>query len=402
MYGTPVEVRKNPSSTTWYDATILDVLGTNIKIGFEDNVWRSREVPSYSVRRRPQDDYSDGFTPEIGDVVEVLVPASDSNPRGWSLGRVKAIKKSFFFVAFMGSQKAVRDLIVERESIRPVNTEPSIDTTGMVRRQVSADPELHRWMQSEDCAGCLSSVQSRCRLLLAAALEPEPELGGGEEPEIVLVGSDRDVELAAKLLEMIHLKYYVDIVRHPRQISQLQERLAQLRRRCLNRHRATFTQPPPGSLPRIRAQIRAQTLASLPRVRREHGVDVQLEESGPEPGAGPPVTQVSIEGPSEAAVQRAREELEVVTRRMAVTAEEAACILGKSFQTIKQIGRDTNLQCMRFDDQTYSLELCGLREQIDQALKRISQECSYLAVRESRSEENAVNWRGSDDDAQKE
>lgn len=64
MIGPSVEVRKNPKSTTWYNAAILDINAESIKVSFEDQIWASREVPALSVRRCPQENANDDFDPE--------------------------------------------------------------------------------------------------------------------------------------------------------------------------------------------------------------------------------------------------------------------------------------------------------------------------------------------------
>merc|ERR1719464_2225507 len=188
-HGTAVEVRKNPKSTTWYNATILDIHGENIRVGFED-----------------------GFDPQVEEVVEVLVSASESNPSGWSVGRVKQIKDTFFYVGFMGNMRGAQDLIVERSSLRRVNTEASVDTSQLVRRLVPVAMALHSWIYTQDAVGCLREVQSTARLFFASCIGRE----AGDErspPEVVLVGNERAVELARKLLVQIHFKNQVEMLR---------------------------------------------------------------------------------------------------------------------------------------------------------------------------------------------
>lgn len=385
--GTPVEVRKNPHSTTWYNATILDVVGKNIKVGFEDDVWPTKLVPSYSVRRCPQDDDWLDFDPQVDDAVEVLVTASKGNPSGWALGRVKAIRNSFFFIGFMGSHKAAQDLIVERESLRPVNGEPSIDTTGMVRRLLPAKPELHHWIHSKDFRGCLTSVRLKCRLLLATWVEAEP--GAEPEVEILLIGYDRGVELAVKLFVMIHFKNQVEMARFDAQCEKFDRRLSELKRIHGSMHRETFPLEP---------RLTRQLLGRAREVRARLGVEAKLQERVPNPNGGPPVTMVTLIGPTQQAVMEAKDELEFITDRIPVKDEEQVrWILGKNFQNIKSIARDTHLQYMKFDDLTNSLELCGLREQIKNAKNLIYEHCSYLPVYQSIGEERqAIRQREED------
>merc|ERR1719464_2599579 len=212
-HGTAVEVRKNPKSTTWYNAMILDIHGENIRVGFEDGIWPAREVPAYSVRKCPPEGSDEGFDPQVEEVVEVLVSASESNPSGWSVGRVKQkIQDTFFYVGFMGNMRGAQDLIVERSSLRRVNTEASVDTSQLVRRLVPVATALHSWIYTQDAVGCLREVQSTARLFFASCIGRE----AGDErspPEVVLVGNERAVELARKLLVQIHFKNQVEMLR---------------------------------------------------------------------------------------------------------------------------------------------------------------------------------------------
>merc|ERR1719238_2720297 len=131
-----VEVRKNDKATTWYNARILDVSSEPnnlIKVGFENKIWADREVPASCVRNCPLDKCDPGsFDPQVGEVVEVRVNASDNNPSGWSLGRVKNIKNSFHFISFEGATRT-QDLIVEKEVLRKVNKQLPIDSSKLQR-----------------------------------------------------------------------------------------------------------------------------------------------------------------------------------------------------------------------------------------------------------------------------
>ncbi|CAE7786088.1 Fxr2 [Symbiodinium necroappetens] len=173
FHGTPVEVRKNQKSTTWYSGELIDINGEDrIKVRFEEDIWPIREVPASSVRRLPDDTGSEDFNPQVDEAVEVLLSATDSNPSGWALGKVKTIKNSFYFITFDPTQKGKQDLIVERKALRRTSPEQQLDVSSMIRKLLPVDPDLHGWIRSQDSSGCLNHVQNKCNLLVANCAEP--------------------------------------------------------------------------------------------------------------------------------------------------------------------------------------------------------------------------------------
>merc|ERR1719414_191296 len=140
----------------------------------------------------------------------------------------------------MGNMRGAQDLIVERSSLRRVNTEASVDTSQLVRRLVPVAPALHNWIYTQDAVGCLREVQSTARLFFASCIGRE----AGDErspPEVVLVGNERAVELARKLLVQIHFKNQVEMLRFHEHKMRFQERLEDCKRWCEGMHREVFT-----------------------------------------------------------------------------------------------------------------------------------------------------------------
>jgi len=223
--GVTVEVRKNPKSTTWYNATILDINGDKILVGFEDSIWQNREVPSLSVRRCPLEIEGDDFDPQIDDMVEVMVSASDINPSGWSQGRVKTITNSFYFISFTGNHKGTQELIVEKKALRRLNGQSPIDTQLLIRKTIPVEKELHSWVRSQDSLGCLSHVQNKGKLLVASCINMEPD--AAEPPQVLLVGDEHAVDLGEKLLVLIHFKNQLEMQRFHDQREVLIQRLAE-------------------------------------------------------------------------------------------------------------------------------------------------------------------------------
>mmetsp|Transcript_103190 Transcript_103190/g.328176 ORF Transcript_103190/g.328176 Transcript_103190/m.328176 type:complete len:419 (-) Transcript_103190:56-1312(-) len=371
MYGTPVEVRKKPDSTIWYNAVMLDVEGNNITVAFEEKVWPSREQPAYSVRMCPADLLGDGFDPGMDEAVEVLVPASKSNPSGWVLGRVKAINSSFYLIGFLGRSDSVQDLIVERASLRPASTEPSINTSRLVRTKVPVDQVLHSWVGTEDFVEFLKGLQIQCKLLLASWTQ-----SGASEAQVLLIGLERAVELAVKLLVLVYLPNQAEMRRAEGRLDALRAKLARVKKQHASRHNCSFD---------IELRLRQQLLSRAKPLRTRLKVNVWLKDV--DRANGHSFARVFISGPSEEAVQEARDELEYVTDRVPLLEEQVSWILGKSFQNIKSIARDTKLQYLRYDDARSCLELCGIRGQIEDAKSLIAERLTYLPVYQRLTEE---------------
>mmetsp|Transcript_71488 Transcript_71488/g.128687 ORF Transcript_71488/g.128687 Transcript_71488/m.128687 type:complete len:522 (-) Transcript_71488:63-1628(-) len=376
MHGAAVEVRKNPKSTTWYNAVLLDINGENIRVGFEDDIWPSREVPACSVRRCPEEHSGDDFDPNVDEVVEVMVSASESNPSGWALGRVKTIKNSFYFIGFAGTQKGKQDLIVERNALRRANSESLVDLSTMVRRCIPVDPELHLWINSQDSLGCLSHVQNKGRLLVANCTHVEP--GAKRDPEVLLIGGEREVDLGEKLLQL-HFKNQIEMQRFHEQREQLMERLAERRQWYSAQHQEVFTVEQ-----NLVGRLIGKKGENIRDIRDRHGVEIHIEET--ESWEKRPAT-VTVTGETAESVKAAREDLEFVSVRIDVDKDQVGWILGKGYSTIMEIARKTDLHHARYDDKTSSLELCGLRHQVEDAKLLISVHKEYLSVYQDMDEE---------------
>mmetsp|Transcript_20134 Transcript_20134/g.35736 ORF Transcript_20134/g.35736 Transcript_20134/m.35736 type:complete len:538 (-) Transcript_20134:78-1691(-) len=384
MHGTPVEVRKNVKSTTWYNAVLLDVNGDDVRVGFEDDIWPSRDVPASSVRRCPEDSGEDDFSPQIDEVVEVLVSASESNPSGWAHGRVKTIKNSFYFITFTSTsstQKAKQDLIVERNALRRANGEKPLDVSKIFRKLIPVDPELHQWIRSQDSLGCLSHVQSKGQLLVATCSNTEATTE--KDPEVLLLGGEREVQLGEKLLTTIHFKYQIEMQRFHEERDRLMERLAQQRQWYSAQHQEVFSVDQS-----LVGKIIGKKGENINDIRERHGVEVYIEDTTSSSSRGArPMSTITVTGETAESVKAARDELEFITVKIPVEADQVGWILGKGYQTITDIAKKTELHHARYDGSSNSLELCGLRHQVEDAKLLISVHREYLPVYQDMDEE---------------
>lgn len=375
-----VEVQKTPGSTTWYNAIVVDIDGNNIRVEFEDDVWPANDFPSSSVRRCPSTP-SEEFVPKVSEPLEVWVPASESNPGGWSLGELKKIKnKSFYFVALEGSAKGPQDTIVERDGIRKVSTEPTIADTNLVRKLIAVDRELHSWIRSQDSIGCLNDVQIKGKLLIASCTHNRPDARGS--PKVTLVGDEHSVALGEKLLVEIHFKHQITMQRFHVHRDKLMEYLSQRENRYKGLHKEVFTVDT-GFV----GKIIGKKGENIKRIREELEVNVLITD--PQGDDKWNVTTITVSGESADVVKKAREEMEYIVVKIPIEPEQVGWIVGKGYQNLTEIANKTQLWYARFDDHSGSIELCGLRHQVEDAKMMISVHRDYLLVYKDMSEERS-------------
>lgn len=375
MHSPIVEVRKNPKSTTWYNAVMVDMSEGNIRVRFEDEVWLSREVPAHSVRFCPDPD-DDGFNPVTDDMVEVKTDATKSQPSAWSLGRVKNVKNLFYFIAFVGAQKDMQDPIVERGAIRRVSNQQSIDPSKYVRRLVLVPQELHRWICTQDSQGCLSHMQAKARLLIASTLDTEPD--GKCQPKVLLIGDECAINLSEKLLELVHFKNQANMQRYHDLREGFMERLAQKKQHHQTQHKEVFV-----VAQHIVGRIIGKKGENINLVRKQHRVEIEVLDDDGTRG----YCTVTVTGPTAEAVRGARGELEFITEFIPLEREEVGWVLGKGLQNITEIAKKTDLHYARYNDDTGCIELCGLKHQVEAAAMLINVHCDYLHVYQDMDDE---------------
>uniref|UniRef100_A0A7S1L6X3 K Homology domain-containing protein n=1 Tax=Alexandrium catenella TaxID=2925 RepID=A0A7S1L6X3_ALECA len=377
--GLYVEIQKTPESTTWYNGYVVDIEGENIRVEFEDDVWPADDYPTTSVRRCPSVRSGESWTPKVDEPLEVLVPATESSPSGWALAQLKKIKqKSFFFVALEGLLKGPQDMIVEREGVRRVSTEPTIAASGLVRKLVAVDRELHSWLRSQDSIGCLNDVQIKGKLLLASCTHYRPNAKGS--PKVTLVGDEHSVALGEKLLVDIHFKHQITMQRFHTHRDRLMEYLSQKENHYKGQFKETFTVDAS-----FVGRIIGKKGENIKRIREVHEVNVLIQD--PQEDERWNVTTITVSGEQEEPVQKAKEEMEYIVVKVPIDPQQVGWIVGKGYQNLTDIATKTGLCSSRFDDQSSSIELCGLRHQVEDAKMMISVHRDYLLVYQDMSEE---------------
>lgn len=376
-----VEVRKNAQSTTWYNARVEDIVGDNIRVSFEDDVWPAREVPCDSVRRRPPSrPEDDGFALEVEESVEIYVDASEMNPSAWALGRVTGKKHDFFYVSLQtaGGKGASTDRIVEKSALRMPSEEPQLGTHGLVRRVVEVEEDLYDWVCSEDSLGCLADVKVKCGLVVAACAgsRDDPE----DSPRVLLIGEESGVDLGERLLTMIHFKNQAQMQLFDRHREILLARLEELQHTRNKLHYEIFDVDSS-----VAGRIIGKKGERLKQLKEKHGVDIILRDI--EAKKGEQRTRVTVSGECKEATKKAREEMEFVIATVPIQPDEVGWVLGKGMVWMKEVAKMTELQYARYNDKANALELCGLQSQVDDAMMLISVHREYLPVKQDMDKE---------------
>jgi hypothetical protein len=395
-----VEVKKNSESTTWYDAHILDIniKGGYVTVSFDAGGWEDRDVPSSLVRKRPilTSPVVSNFDPQVNDPIEVRIVAGTESPAGWALGRVKAIKATFYFIGFEGT---TRDLIVEKDSIRPVFSckDLAIDLTKCLRATVPVDKELFDWTESDDAINCLKQVQEKSGLLHVGIISNNHN--GQVNYDIVLVGDDNSIR-RAKLLLSVHLKHQRDIQafasRKDKKLKILQERKKKFE--VLDSLEFTVDESLVGL-------IIGKGGENIQRVCKKFNVDVrvvdpatgededQLDTTNTTPstdrksgttkakGKGKGVRIVRIFGSSMSSVEAARAELEYSNYEYKLTDNRAiGWVLGKKMANIQEVSKKSGLHYARYNQDKMIIDLCGTTQAVDDAIMLLDSHMQYYDV----------------------
>lgn len=310
-----------------------------------------------------------------------MVAASSTNPKGWSLGRVKVIKNGYYFIGFRRSQNSQQDVIVERHALRPASGEGPLDTARLARRLLQVMPRLHAWVRSEASAGCFGHVRARCGLLVCTWRDSDATTA----PEVVLVGEGRAVDLAEKLLERFHFPYQVKMQVAQSRIKDLSAQLEEHRSLRGSMRTEVFTVDSA-----FVSMAMGRQGERLRQVRLRHGVEVRIQPDSEKR------VKFTVSGQREEDVAAARDQLEFVVVSIPVEEENVGWILGHLKQNIAEIASETKLSYARFSRETQSLELMGLRSQVDDAKLLISVHCDYRPVYEEMKRERELLRRSFD------
>jgi hypothetical protein len=175
---TPVETQSH-ETLSYYPAYVIDVdSNSNIFIGYENN-WRPAEwVAPDDVRFSPASFDPAAFSPQRGELVEVLAKSSDEEPYSWWGATIKNVKGEFYMIAYQSWEDDFNE-ILEKDMLRPYNLSPSLATLGLTVSYVPIPQDLwsiftvehlHTVRQSSQSVTLLiDSQEHRIRIVANAA-----------------------------------------------------------------------------------------------------------------------------------------------------------------------------------------------------------------------------------------
>lgn len=355
-----VEVRKTADSSTWFEGKItdIDVKHQIVQVSFA--VWEPRSVPAHLVRKVVSPAVTDSFDPQVGELVEVRMVASADSPAGWTRGRVKSIKGEFFFMAFESSSSGLRDMIVEKDSLRTVSTQPTLDLSRVDRCAVPIDTLLQGWINTEDAAGVFGNIKERSGLIHI----------GPSGKGVTMVGDAVAVRRGRMLLE-VHVKHQKELVSFQDRRDKKLRALDEQRQRYANQVHVEFS---------VSVDVIGLVIGkggeNMKRVSNQHKVEVRVIEA-----ANPNRTvTIRVSGDCTESVNAARNDLEITTHDYKVDEKLVGWLLGKQMRNIQDIQHKSGLLYARFQRNSKALELCGTRLQIDDAIVLLDSHMQYYDV----------------------
>lgn len=208
-------------------------------------------------------------------------------------------------------------------------------------------------------------MQHKAGLLVCSLHEPtKDELG------VLLLGDDRGVRLGRALLTEIHFKHQLKIQNFHETRERLNARLEQRKSKYKSLSQEEFT-----TEESLVGKLIGKGGENLKKVQKKYDVKISVVETSNEDKR-----LVKILGEDAENVKKAREEIEYVQEQIPVPEDQVGWILGKGFQNIRDIALKAELHYARFNNSINSLELCGLRHQVEDARILINVHKEYLQV----------------------
>jgi len=354
-----VEVRSNAESQIWYEARLMDVdpKTKTVKVSFAVESWEPRVLPAHMVRK-PDLSTQSAFEPKVGDAAEVRISGSWDSPPGWSRGKVRSIKGEFYFMSFEASAAGARDLIVERDALRPVNPHQSLDLGKLERALVLIEPQLRHWADSQDAVQVYSQIQERSGLIHV----------GKVGDSFALMGDSQAVRKGQLLLE-VHVKHQKELInildRKQRKLKELNSR----REQYANQVHVEF---------QVGADLIGLLIGkkgeNIQRVMKKHHVEVSVID-GPAD-----MKTIRVSGETSQQVQDARDELEYVNQDYQVDPKMIGWLLGKKMQNVLEIQQKSGIYRARFNQDRGVLVLCGSRQAIEDAVVLLDSHMQYYEI----------------------
>jgi len=379
--GAYVEVQKRPDC--WNQARVRDIVdGKPCRLlvcfqGAKEDTWWDQEVEASHARMPPkatkEAEVEEAWVPKVDDVVEILKPSVPPQPASWIQCIVRTCRGAFVYVSIPGTHRT-RDLIIKREEIRRVSTEPTLDQAGLCRETLRAAKDLNPWLISDDARRCINHVRVKARLLNAVVCG---DIDTGMF--VTLIGELECVELARRLLTDVHFRHQAEIRRNQVNIRRLEEKIV------LVKELPAYTHVEFGVEERFLGRLIGKKGENVQNV--QNTFDVRIEVLETRPVNEPTKRMVRICGKTLESIDDARKCTEIVQVQVALRKEEIGWALGRGHQNLHEIARMAELADARFDADCQALELSGLQESVDTARMLIQTHNDYHQVFEDMMDE---------------
>eukprot|EP00927_Polykrikos_kofoidii_P066793 TRINITY_DN62355_c0_g1_i1.p1 TRINITY_DN62355_c0_g1~~TRINITY_DN62355_c0_g1_i1.p1 ORF type:complete len:753 (+),score=132.59 TRINITY_DN62355_c0_g1_i1:65-2323(+) len=369
--GFPVEVRKNPQATTWYDAHLLDLVGSHAVVTF-GGIWPDREVPCAGVRRVSQRSGQGDAQQKlgVGDPVDVRVASSGRNPSGWSFSRVEAVENGFLQVRVDSKL-----LFLSSSVVRPASREPTLDPLSMLRQVVWIDQVLQNWLAMSDAAGCIEQVRLQSGLELAGAGSGAKGIGYSctegikHFDAVILIGAEQACRRGEMFLK-IHTMHQREVEKfHERRCRKMKILQEKMQMPALSGVHAAFDVPVD-----LVGRTAGKGGERAQRIEKEHGVEIRIIDGADDSSP----CHIRITGEKQEAVDRAREDLELIRHNYVVEGDRVGWVLGKGYRDIQDIAQKSQLAFTRWTGE--ALELVGTRSCVDDALMLLENHNEYFHI----------------------
>eukprot|EP00929_Paragymnodinium_shiwhaense_P053726 TRINITY_DN26908_c0_g1_i3.p1 TRINITY_DN26908_c0_g1~~TRINITY_DN26908_c0_g1_i3.p1 ORF type:complete len:344 (-),score=43.54 TRINITY_DN26908_c0_g1_i3:52-1017(-) len=230
-----VEVRKNPATTTWYDATLRDVVGHRGVVSFAGSVWPDREVPLASMRcaALAQGEQAEPF--QAGDIIEFRVASSARNPSGWALGCVHDVDGGSLQVS-AETKSGAQLFTISADLVRRPSQEPTLTDLFLTREVVYVESSLQGWLNSPDAWGCIENVRGVVGLSLAGpgcgasgiGISVTTDAAGANIFDAVILLGDPEACRRGSMLLQVHMMHQLEVEAFHERLRQKKQKLRDL------------------------------------------------------------------------------------------------------------------------------------------------------------------------------
>lgn len=292
-----------------------------------------------------------------GHLVEVSYTDEGSNEKpAWWEAKIVQKKGPFYKVHFLCG--SFPDEAVEEEKIRPATTSQSKGVGPLYTKQTVPviDTEVHASFIANEAA-LMTSVREKSQLL---AIHVDKK-----SPQLKLIGTAKSIAMGKMLLEL-HMKHHADLTKAHTDREMLASKLESAKAKRDTGVRIEF--PVERELIGL---VVGKGGKNILDAKKASGVDVvDVDQNGP---------SVVLIGPSQEAVEKARELLEFVIVRVPVRPEQIGWLIGKNGRNFKELQSKTLLTRLNVDKASNTVMLVGTQTAVSAAQLYIDTHLEYLA-----------------------